>query len=54
MKAVERSIANTIRKVVSAEASVWPPICHGIFYQPERPVASHKGNTAPSPRKKNK
>lgn len=54
MKAKERIMSVFIRSVIKAETFPWPPVCIGVIYQPERPVTTHKGNTGPSLRPKNK
>lgn len=38
MKASEKIASNIIRKIVVREEMGWPPVCWGVFYQPERPV----------------
>lgn len=54
MISAKKTLASMARKAVKSEYLVWPPPCMGLFYQPERPIASHKGDTEPSPRTKNK
>lgn len=40
MKTPEKVAASVIRSITDIEAYGWPPICNGLFYQPERPVRS--------------
>lgn len=53
MKATKKVISGIVRMVTKAEAAPWPPFCIGVLYQPERPVAPHKGSIEPSLRTKN-
>ena len=54
MKARERIMSVFIRSVIKAETFPWPPVCIGVCYQPERPVAPSKGGTQPPTRTKHK
>lgn len=39
MKPIEKIVSKTIHGIVSQEMMGWPPVCWGVFYQPERPKA---------------
>lgn len=53
MKAKERILSGIVRSVIKAEVGPWPPVCIGLGYQPERPVAARK-KAEPHPRTKNR
>ena len=38
MKAKESVLSGIVRTITSAEKYPWPPLCIGLYYQPERPV----------------
>lgn len=43
MKKLEIIIAKAVNSMINIEAYGWPPVCIGMIYQPERPVAEDKG-----------
>jgi cyclic lactone autoinducer peptide len=40
MKASEKLASKAIRRITSGSEYGWPPVCMGLFYQPERPVSA--------------
>lgn len=44
MKTIEKYAAKIIRGLVSSEEFGWPPVCNGLIYQPERPIADTSAN----------
>lgn len=42
MKIMGRIAAGIVRIVINAENGPWPPVCIGVFYQPERPKTPQK------------
>ena len=34
---LEAKLAKTVQKMTKQESKVWPPLCLGPMYQPERP-----------------
>lgn len=37
MKKLEKAAAKVINSAIDFETFGWPPVCNGVFYQPERP-----------------
>ena len=37
MKVWEKACRKLLNNMMDYEAYTWPPICTGVFYQPERP-----------------
>lgn len=40
MKKIEKIGAKIVQDIMQTELTGWPPVCWGVIYQPERPVAS--------------
>lgn len=38
MKITEKLVSKVVQGITFAEELGWPPVCNGLFYQPERPV----------------
>lgn len=39
MKKKDKIIAKALGEILYSDDYGWPPVCVGIFYQPERPVS---------------
>lgn len=37
MKKFEKMAAKAVNSIIDIETYGWPPVCFGVFYQPERP-----------------
>lgn len=42
MKKLDSICGKIVKSVATHEEYVWPPVCGGFFYQPERPTASKR------------
>lgn len=54
MKKTEKLAASFIQKIVVREQAEWPPVCSGLFYQPERPFVDSRHSTEDTLKLKNK
>lgn len=50
MHNIKQKLQDKVSKIVTdiavKEMDIWPPICHGLFYQPERPQQPEKSDEA--------
>lgn len=42
MKKLETFLKKKVNAVIDKDEDSWPPVCLGIFHQPERPISSKR------------
>ena len=42
MKKIEKACKTLNNNMLDGERTGWPPVCYGVFHQPERPVEELK------------
>lgn len=46
MKALEKIASKMVQGITITDEYGWPPVCGGLFYQPERPVVNIANNSS--------